>query len=155
MHYTNKYNKASSSYIRDGRAPVPVSETTSRIMSSIKAKNTKPELVLRKLLCKSGLKGYKLHWGRVPGRPDICYPSKKLAIFVNGCYWHRCPHCKPSMPKTHINFWQTKFRRNILRDRRKTGELTKLGWKVFVCWECKLKNNPIEYIEQINKLLKI
>lgn len=75
-------------YIRDGRAPIPEKELTSRIMSAIKAKNTKPEIMLRKALWFEGYSGYRLHWKKVAGRPDICYPRKKVAIFVNGCFWH-------------------------------------------------------------------
>ncbi len=97
-------------YCRDSRSPIPKSEQTSKTMSAIKAKNTKPELLLRKALWHSGVKGYRLHWKKVPGRPDIAFPGKKIAIFVNGCFWHRCPICNPSLPKTNISFWTDKFR---------------------------------------------
>ena len=80
-------------YIRDKRSPKPLSESTSKVMSANKAKNTKPEIALRKALWSEGYKGYRLNWKNVPGRPDIAYPGKKIAIFVNGCYWHRCPKC--------------------------------------------------------------
>ncbi|MBT6568273.1 MAG: hypothetical protein HON19_05160 [Flavobacteriales bacterium] len=79
-------------YTRDGRAPIPDKEITSRLMSSIKDKNTKPELAIRKAMWNNGVKGYRLHWKKVPGKPDIAFPSKKVAIFVNRCYWHRCPN---------------------------------------------------------------
>lgn len=126
-------------YIRDGRAPIPKRELTSRIMSRIRGKNTKPELLLRKALCQAGLRGYRLHWHKAPGRPDICYPSKKIAIFVHGCFWHRCPHCKPAMPKSHQTFWREKFRKNKLRDKKKLRLLRKEGWKVFCFWECQIQ----------------
>jgi len=103
----------SKTYIRDGRAPLPQNEITSRIMSSIKDKNTKPELIIRKALWEKGIRGYRLHWKKAPGKPDIAFPSKKVAIFVNGCYWHRCPHCKLSLPKTNSEFWKNKFQKNI------------------------------------------
>lgn len=125
-------------YIRDGRAPIPKSETTSRIMSKIRAKNTKPEILLRKALWKEGCRGYRLHWKKAPGRPDICFPGKKVAIFVHGCFWHRCPHCKPSMPKTHKKFWQEKFQNNKERDKKKIKALKKQGWEVLTIWECQL-----------------
>lgn len=134
-------------YLRDGRAPIPKCDITSRIMSRIRAKNTKPELLLRKALCKAGLRGFKLHWKKAPGRPDICYPSKKIAIFVHGCFWHRCPHCKPSMPKSHQGFWKEKFRRNKLRDKKKTRLLKKDGWKVFSFWECQIQKNSTRLSE--------
>lgn len=128
-------------YIRDGRAPIPEKELTSRIMSSIKAKNTKPEIMLRKALWSNGIRGYRLHWKKVPGRPDIAFPSKKIAIFVNGCFWHRCPYCSPSSPKTHNDFWSAKFARNIERDEQKCNALKSLGWKVVTIWECQIKKN--------------
>ena len=128
-------------YIRDGRAPIPEKEITSQVMSLIRAKNTKPELMLRKALYQSGLRGYRLHWKKAPGRPDIVYPKDKLAIFVHGCFWHRCPYCNPSFPKTHTEFWEEKFRKNAERDQRKIKELQDNGWKVLVFWECQIKDN--------------
>lgn len=128
-------------YLRDGRAPIPEKESISRAMSANKAKDTKPELALRKFLWKNGLRGYRLHWKKVPGRPDIVYSKKKIAIFVNGCFWHRCPNCNPSTPKTHQEFWLKKFCNNIERDKRKLKELKRLGWQVIVIWECQIKKN--------------
>lgn len=91
-------------YLRDGRAPIPDSEITSRVMSSNKGKNTKPEILMRDALRQIGIPGYRLHWKKAPGRPDIAYPGKKIAIFVHGCYWHRCPHCDLPLPKTNTEF---------------------------------------------------
>jgi len=125
-------------YIRDGRAPIPEKEITSKVMSSIRAKHTKPELILRKALYHNGLSGYRLHWKKVAGRPDITYPAAKIAIFVNGCFWHRCPHCNPPFPKTHMEFWADKFERNIERDQRKVKELEEQKWIVIVFWECQI-----------------
>lgn len=141
--------KAKRTYLRDGRAPVPERETTSRTMSAIKAKNTKPELTLRKALWAAGLRGYRLHWKKVPGRPDIAFPGRKLAIFVNGCYWHRCPHCQPSMPKTHTDFWEAKFARNTERDARKVAELQAAGWQVLTIWECQIKKELGVCVKQV------
>ena len=128
-------------YNRDGRSPIPESETISHVMSANRGKDTKPELMLRKTLYRNGLSGYRLHWKKAPGHPDICYPGKKLAIFVNGCFWHRCPHCNPPMPKTNVGFWGRKFRKNVERDRRKINELEEMGWIVLVFWECQIKND--------------
>jgi len=139
-------------YIRDGRAPIPVSEKTSRTMSAIKAKNTKPEIDLRKALRKARMAGYRLHWAKAPGRPDIAYPGKKLAIFVHGCFWHRCPYCGPTSPKTHKEFWTEKFRKNQERDKRKIQELERNNWKVFVIWECQINNELPEAIERIKNV---
>jgi DNA mismatch endonuclease, patch repair protein len=130
----------SPDYLRDGRAPIPEKEITSKVMSLIRAKNIKPELALRKALYHGGLRGYRLHWKKAPGRPDIAYPGNKIAIFVNGCFWHRCPYCNPSFPKSHTDFWNEKFRKNIERDQRKIKELEENGWKVLVFWECQIRD---------------
>jgi len=140
-------------YIRDGRAPIPVKESTSRIMSSIKDRDTKPELILRKALWHNGIKGYRIHWKKVPGRPDIAFPGKKLAVFVNGCFWHRCPFCKPPMPKSHSDFWTNKFNKNIKRDQGKIDQLKKIGWETMIIWECQLKNNDIAHVDKIKAIL--
>lgn len=129
-------------YIRDGRAPIPKNSVTSKIMSSIRAKNTTPEVILRKQLRAIGLRKYRLHYKGIPGRPDICFMKERTAVFVNGCYWHRCPKCRPSMPKSHVAFWREKFRQNKLRDRRKNAELRKLHWLPITIWECEIKDEP-------------
>jgi DNA (cytosine-5)-methyltransferase 1 len=147
-------NSYKREFIRDGRAPIPEKEITSEIMSSIRAKNTKPEIILRKTLYDTGLSGYRLHWKKAPGRPDICYPGKKIAIFVNGCFWHRCPHCNPPMPKTHTHFWENKFAKNIERDKKKIKDLEKEDWKVLVFWECQINENAIKCVNEVKKTLK-
>jgi DNA mismatch endonuclease, patch repair protein len=136
-------------FIRDGRAPIPTNKEVSFTMSKIKGKNTKVEIYFRKELYKAGLSGYRLHSKYIPGRPDVAYPGKRIAIFIHGCFWHRCPFCNPPFPKTHQDFWETKFKRNIERDNEKTNELLEMGWLVFVFWECKIYKNIDEYIGQI------
>ena len=126
-------------YIRDGRAPIPKKEVTSRVMSSIKAKNTQPEILLRKALVKNGLVGYRLHWEKAVGRPDICYPGRKIAIFVHGCFWHRCPRCHPKIPTSHKGFWKEKFRKNVQRDKKKKRLLENDSWEVLTFWECQVR----------------
>jgi len=118
-------------------------------MSSNKAKNTKPELKLRKALYADGIRGYRLNWKKVPGRPDIAFPGRKISIFINGCYWHRCPYCELSLPKTNTEFWKEKFEKNIKRDKKKKKELLDLGWIVLVFWECKIKTNIKDCINKI------
>lgn len=141
------------SYIRDGRAPIPTSETTSRVMSANVGKNTKPELALRKALRAIGLPGYRLHWKKAPGRPDIAYPGRKIAIFVNGCYWHRCPYCNLPLPKSNNDFWEEKFEKNKKRDADKTRTLKENGWIVLVFWECEVKNNPLACAKMVKDRL--
>ena len=140
-------------YLRDKRSPKPLNENVSRVMSSNKAKNTKPELTLRKALFANGIRGYRLNWKNAPGKPDISFPGKKIAIFVNGCYWHRCPLCDLPLPKTNVNFWKKKFENNIDRDKRKRRELCDIGWQVITIWECKIEDNTMNQIITIKKTL--
>mgnify|MGYP002635951584 CR=1 FL=1 len=128
-------------YSRDKRSPIPANETVSKYMRSNKAKDTKPEIKLRKALWDAGTRGYRLHWKKAPGKPDIAFPGRKLAIFMNGCYWHRCPHCNLSLPKNNAAFWKTKFARNVERDKEKIQELHVAGWKTLIIWECELKKD--------------
>ena len=128
---------------------MPLNENVSRVMSSNKAKNTKPELKLRKALYADGVRGYRLNWKKVPGKPDIAFPGKKISIFINGCYWHRCPHCELPLPKTNTEFWKEKFEKNIKRDKKKEKELLDLGWTVLVFWECKINTNIKDCINKI------
>jgi len=139
-------------YIRDGRAPIPDSEVTSRVMRSNKGKDTKPEILLRSALREIEIPGYRLHWKQAPGRPDISYPGKKIAIFVHGCFWHRCPHCNLSLPKSNIEFWSEKFRKNVERDSKKKKALENEGWDVLVIWECKIKENVYACAQRIKDL---
>lgn len=116
-----------------------VSEATRHVMQANKSKNTKPELKVRAALREAGLSGYRIHWKKAPGSPDICYPGRKLAIFVNGCFWHSCPYCTNHAPKTNQEFWRAKFERNRARDERDKSQLVEAGWTVLVVWECRLK----------------
>lgn len=125
-------------------------------MRGNRAKDTAPEITLRRLLREAGHPGYRLHWPKVPGRPDIAYPRRRIALFVNGCFWHRCPHCKPPMPKTNVDFWRGKFARNVERDIRKTEELEAAGWTVVTVWECEIGRGsgariPNRLIEVLNR----
>ncbi len=137
------------SYMRDGRAPIPHSEITSRLMSANKANNTGPELTLRKALWHAGLKGYRLHWRKVPGKPDIAFPGKKIAVFVHGCFWHRCPNCASNFPKTNTDFWQRKFESNVKRDKANEEHLHAEGWSVITIWECEIKKNIKNIVNNI------
>lgn len=125
-------------------APPPASsEAVRKSMQGNKRSDTKPELLVRARLREAGLAGYRLQW-RVPGRPDVAWPGKKVALFINGCFWHRCPHCKPRLPKSNVEYWVVKFERNVERDERSQAALEALGWKVHVVWECQLKKKAID-----------
>ena len=140
-------------YSRDKRSPKPLSESTSKVMSANKAKNTKPEILLRKALWEEGIRGYRLNWKKAPGRPDIAFPGKKIAIFINGCYWHRCPKCDLPLPKSNVQFWKDKFDKNIARDKKKNKELLDLGWNVLVFWECDIKSDIYTCFDKIKRIL--
>jgi DNA mismatch endonuclease (patch repair protein) len=143
------------SYIRDGRAPIPDREITSRIMSSIRGKNTRPELELKLALRKAGAKGIISHLRDLPGRPDIAFRNRNLAIFVHGCFWHQCPYCKPSLPKSHKTFWKKKFIANKRRDSAKVAELKALGWSSLTVWECQWKKSPGRQLARILKAMNM
>lgn len=125
------------------RAPAASSEAVRKSMQGNKRSNTKPELLMRARLRKAGLSGYRLQW-KVQGHPDIAWPGKKVALFVHGCFWHRCPHCQPSSPKSHVEYWAVKFERNVARDERDRAALEEAGWRVHVVWECQLKKKQID-----------
>ena len=132
-----------------GKPPRAKNNNVSKVMRSNKAENTRPELTVRKALRANGLRGYRLHPKKVPGRPDICFIGKKVAIFVNGCFWHRCPHCRLPLPKTNREFWRNKFLRNIERDRLKEKRLTDDGWTVLTFWECQIKRDTKSMLEKV------
>ncbi len=98
-------------YLRDGRSPIPKNETISRVMSANRGKNTSPEVLFRQTLRKAGLKDYKLHPKQLVGRPDIAFPQQKVVVFINGCFWHRCPSCNLKLPKTNTFFLAKKIHR--------------------------------------------
>ncbi|MBS1917918.1 MAG: very short patch repair endonuclease [Bacteroidetes bacterium] len=139
------------SYIRDSRSPKPKSENVSRIMSANKSKNTKPEILFRKTLWKIGKRGYRLNYKKISGRPDIVFVSKKIAIFIHGCFWHRCPICNLPLPINNRKFWQNKFEKNQKRDFNKVQDLKMSGWKVFSFWECELKKDVDKLAKKIDK----
>ncbi|MBN1805981.1 MAG: DNA mismatch endonuclease Vsr [Sedimentisphaerales bacterium] len=109
-------------------------------MSHNKGKDTTPEVFVRKQIYSLGFR-YRLHRKNLPGCPDMVFPGKKKVIFVNGCYWHR-HNCKKgrSMPATRKKFWQSKFQKTILRDRRNLRKLRKSGWRVLTVWECQIRD---------------
>ena len=149
----NKENNKKK-YLRDGRAPIPEKESVSKVMSSNRSRNTKPELILRKELRNHGFPGYRLHWRKASGRPDICYPGRKIAIFVNGCYWHRCPKCNLSIPKTNSNFWINKFEQNVKRDSENIKLLIDKDWSYIVLWECDIKKDLESCLESVLALIR-
>ena len=110
-------------------------------MARIRGRDTKPELRVRQALHAAGLR-YRLHDRRLPGTPDLTFPSRRIALFVHGCFWHRHedPSCRLArMPKTRRDFWEPKLESNRQRDERDAKSLQALGWRVVVIWECELR----------------
>ena len=109
-------------------------------MARIRARDTRPEVAVRRLLHSLGYR-YRLHRSELPGTPDICFLGRKKAIFVHGCFWHRHEGCnRTSTPKTRTSFWEEKFQKNVVRDRVNMTDLAELGWDVIVVWECETRN---------------
>lgn len=114
-------------------------EQRSRMMSGIKGKNTRPELMLRSALHAQGFR-FRLQRKDLPGKPDIVLPKYKTLIFVHGCFWHRHPGCKYAYtPKSNVEFWINKLEGNVRRDRLNEKKLEDMGWRVLIVWECGIK----------------
>lgn len=110
----------------------------SKMMSGIRGKNTKPELVVRSIAHRMGLR-FRLHRRELPGRPDLVFPKHRTVVFVHGCFWHRHSCGLAAIPKTRTEFWLNKFAANVKRDRLHKAELKTLGWKVLDIWECETR----------------
>ena len=137
-------------YLIDGNFGM-VSERRSKTMSAIKGKNNKStELKLNMAFVRAGICGWNRNYKELPGKPDFYFSNKKLAIFVDGCYWHGCPVCG-HIPKTRSEFWKAKIERNKERDEKYNKELAKLGINVIRFWEHELKDK-IELEKSINKI---
>ncbi|WP_375208685.1 very short patch repair endonuclease [Hyphomonas jannaschiana] len=127
-------------------ADVVSPEVRSRMMSGIRGKDTKPEMIVRRGLHAMGFR-YKLHDKKLPGKPDLVFPKYKAVIFVHGCFWHKhdCKYFK--WPKTRTEFWRRKLLANSVRDQGVVQDLEELGWRVGTIWECAVRDtDPNELI---------
>lgn len=124
------------------------SEERTRTMRAVKARDTKPELTVRRILHKMGYR-YRLHRSDLPGKPDIVFGPRRKVIFVHGCFWHG-HNCKRGarMPATNVKYWKTKIAHNVERYSRQLDKLAAKGWSALTLWECELKHE-----EQIKKRL--
>jgi len=127
-------------------------EKRSAVMSKIRG-ITAPEKHLRARLVQLGIGGFKI--GAKIGKitPDLIFPAQKIAVFVDGCFWHGCPRCYVR-PKTHVKYWSAKIDMNIKRDKHQRRALQRNGWKIFRIWECQLEENPSRQLTKLVKLLK-
>jgi DNA mismatch endonuclease, patch repair protein len=113
----------------------------SELMSHVRSKDTRPELIVRRLTHTLGFR-YRLHSGKLPGRPDLVFATRKKVIFVHGCFWHRHPGCTNGKrtPKSRLAFWIPKLKQNRRRDLSNQRQLKRTGWGVLVLWECEMKD---------------
>ncbi|MCW9027069.1 MAG: very short patch repair endonuclease [Thiovulaceae bacterium] len=131
-------------------ADVLTKSQRSYCMSRISGKDTKPELLLRKLLWSRGAR-YRLNY-KVPGRPDLVFVGKRVAVFVDGCFWHRCSQHYVK-PKTRAEFWEAKIQGNVERDKKNNALLKEAGWTVIRLWEHDVEQNVDSCISRIEKVL--
>lgn len=126
--------------------------TRSRMMAGIRNRDTAPEMAVRRELYRLGIR-YRLHNGKLPGRPDIVIGRLRTVIFVHGCYWHRHPGCRLAYaPKSNVEFWQRKLEGNAIRDIENQARLIEMGWRVIVIWECEIRDRTA-WRERLAKLL--
>ena len=130
---------------RPGSPPAadpPPSPERSALMARISSKDTKPEMAVRRLLHALGYR-YRLHRRDLPGAPDVAFPGRNKAIFVHGCFWHRHEGCRrTTTPATRKSYWEDKFQRNVLRDRKNLTDLRDMKWDCLVVWECETTDAP-------------
>lgn len=127
-------------------------EIRSRIMASIKSKDTKPEMIVRKMLHALGFR-YRLHVKNLPGCPDIVFPKYKAVIMVNGCFWHGHDCQTHNKSKSRVEYWEEKIFKNRVRDEQNKKRLHELGWRVAVIWECAIFGKTKITIDGVAKLI--
>lgn len=132
----------------DARNPAPSTVATRAVMRANRGRDTGPELELRRRLRAGGIFGYRLNRRIGPVRPDIVFGPSRVAVFVHGCYWHRCPICRHPLPRTNRSFWRAKFVANRQRDRRVSGVLRRLGWTIVVIWAHEL-DGPSSAVKKV------
>jgi DNA mismatch endonuclease, patch repair protein len=129
-------------------------EKRSKVMSRIRGKNTKPEMILRKALFKLGYR-YRIHKKDLPGKPDIVFTKNKTVIFVHGCFWHFHKDCPEGrIPSTNSTFWKEKLEKNIAKDEKNYEVLRETGWNVIAIWECVVEKKLQDVLSSIEKQIK-
>ena len=129
----------------------------SRVMAAVKGKGNKStEQKLRSLLRSARLKGWRSHLTNLPGKPDFAFPKKRLAIFVDGCFWHACKRCRRNMtPSSNKTYWLRKIAGNVARDKKSVRALRAVGWKSLRIWEHQIQKSPIRCIDRIARPLRL
>ena len=136
----------------DPRNPAPTSLSARLSMIGNVGRGTSPEVALRQALRAAGARGYRLN-RRIEGvRPDIVFGRSGVAVFVHGCFWHRCMTCRHPLPRSHRDFWLAKFRRNKQRDREKRRRLERAGWRVIEVWEHELRDDVARVARAIGRV---
>ena len=126
------------------RLKTPPSKVRSRNMRAVRGKDTEPEIAVRKIAHRLGLR-FRLHCRNLPGRPDLVFPRWRTVVFVNGCFWHQHRNCRRAkLPRTNRSFWRAKLRRNAERDLDNYSRLRRAGWRVRIVWECNTHKGSIE-----------
>jgi DNA mismatch endonuclease, patch repair protein len=121
-------------------------------MSRIRGKNTSPEIVIRKLLYSRGVRGYRIHYN-LPGKPDIVFIKKRISIFIDGCFWHKCP-IDFKEPESRKEFWMNKINSNVERDMKVNKKLQIDEWLVLRFWEHEVRKKPEEVVNKIIESLE-
>jgi DNA mismatch endonuclease (patch repair protein) len=129
------------------QAPIPLNTAVSAQMKRMPRSSTRPEILIRRELHRRGLR-FRVNHPRLPGRPDIAFTAARMAVFVDGCFWHSCPDHRV-FPKNNRDWWRDKLERNVARDREKDAQLDLLGWIVVHVWE---HQNPVEAADAIEQL---
>jgi DNA mismatch endonuclease (patch repair protein) len=118
-------------------------------MSAIRSKDTRPELIVRRGLHARGLR-YRLHRKDLPGKPDLVFPSRRVVLFVHGCFWHAHAGCRYyKIPRTESERWRKKLEGNRARDVRDQSALISIGWRVVVVWECELRGAVAKRLDEL------
>jgi DNA mismatch endonuclease (patch repair protein) len=129
-------------------------EERSKVMRAVKSnKNKSTELKLIEIFRQYGLKGWRRNY-KVFGKPDFVFHKYKIAVFVDGCFWHG-HDCRNTKPASNKDYWDEKIDRNIKRDKKVNSHLTNLGWKVIRIWECEIKKKPLDAANKIKKAVNI
>lgn len=122
-------------------------------MRRIRSRDTKPELILRQSLHARGLR-YRVHVNSLPGKPDIVFTRRRVAVFVHGCFWHQHPGCREaSSPRSNAAYWAPKLLRNVERDGQHAEMLQSMGYRVLVLWECEIEKAPAAAVDHVLQAL--